>query len=90
MKTQFFVKGIFRYFNKQTEAGFILEPFRRLNPTCTNNFVPAHKSLGHVGNYAPATICKLRLPPSPKGFLLHFIAARQGGETRVLHHILIF
>ena len=39
--------------------------------------VPARNPLGHVVFYAPALACRLRLPPSPKGY----------GETRVLHHI---
>jgi hypothetical protein len=59
-------------------------PHRRLKSTCTKNCVPARNPLGYVVSsattptyYAPALACKLRLPPSPKGY----------GETRVLHHI---
>jgi len=34
---------------------------RRLKPTSANSCVPARNPLGHVGYYAPAPACELRL-----------------------------
>jgi hypothetical protein len=44
-----------------TKNGLSKMPSRRLKQTCANSCVPVRNPLGHVGFYAPALICKLRL-----------------------------